>query len=66
MWFHRKMVLKTANGGDVGHCCQKNIFFKCSGGHGKKPIQLTFQVTDGWIHSREGQNFLRRRRAARS
>ena len=26
MWFHRKMVLKRANGGDVGHYCQKKIF----------------------------------------
>ena len=40
----RKMVLKTANGGDMGHYGQKGIIFKYAGG--KDPMGLVFQVTD--------------------
>ena len=40
----RKLILKTANGGDMKHYGQKEIIFKHEGG--KEPIGLTFQVTD--------------------
>ena len=43
---NRKMVLKTANGGDMEHYGQKEILFKCNSGEGKELIGLTFQVTD--------------------
>ena len=43
---NRKMVLKTANGGDMEHYGQKEILFRCNSGEGKEPIGLTFQVTD--------------------
>ena len=41
----KKLVLKTANGGDMEHHGQKEVFFKC-GGENKEPMGLTFQVTD--------------------
>lgn len=41
----RRMRLKTANGGDMTHCGQKDILFQ-SGGRGGDPLGLTFQVTD--------------------
>jgi hypothetical protein len=40
----RNMILKTANGGDMGHYGQKEVIFKHA--NGKDPIGLTFQVTD--------------------
>ena len=40
----RKIMLKTANGGDMGHYGQKEVFFKHDGG--KDPMGITFQVTD--------------------
>ena len=43
---NRKMVLKTANGGDMEHYGQKEILFRCKSGEGEEPIGLTFQVTD--------------------
>ena len=46
----RKLVLKTANGGDMTHYGQKEVIFKC-GGTGWEPMGLTFQVTDGGSRS---------------
>ena len=40
----RKMVLKTANGGDMHHYGQKEVSFEYEGG--KEVMGLTFQVTD--------------------
>ncbi len=40
----RNMILKTANGGEMGHYGQKEVTFKHAGG--ADPIGLTFQVTD--------------------
>ena len=42
----RKMVLRTANGGDMEHYGEKEIFIKYGGGEGKDPVGLRFQVTD--------------------
>ena len=42
----RKMVLRTANGGDMEHYGEKEIFNKYGGGEGKDPVGLRFQVTD--------------------
>lgn len=42
----RKMVLRTANGGDMGHYGEKEIIFKYEGGEAKDPVGLKFQVTD--------------------
>ena len=42
----KRMILKTANGGDMGHYGQKEVLFKCGGIEGKEPMGLTFQVTD--------------------
>jgi hypothetical protein len=40
----KKLILRTANGGDMQHYGQKEVVFKHGGGSG--PIGLTFQVTD--------------------
>ena len=40
----RKMMLKTANGGDMNHFGQKEVIFRYEGG--KEVMGLTFQVTD--------------------
>ena len=42
----RKMVLRTANGGDMQHYGKKEIIFKYEGGEDKDPVGLKFQVTD--------------------
>ena len=42
----RKMVLRTANGGDMEHYGEKEVIFKYEGGEGKDPVGLKFQVTD--------------------
>ena len=40
----KNMILKTANGGDMGHYGQKEVIFEHA--NSKDPIGLTFQVTD--------------------
>ena len=42
----RKMVLRTANGGDMEHYGEKEIFIKYGGGEERDPVGLRFQVTD--------------------
>ena len=42
----RKMLLRTANGGDMQHYGQKEVTFNYDGGESKDPIGLKFQVTD--------------------
>ena len=42
----RKMVLRTANGGDMQHYGEKEVMFKYEGGEDKDPVGLKFQVTD--------------------
>ena len=42
----RKMVLRTANGGDMEHYGEKEIFMKYDGGEERDPVGLRFQVTD--------------------
>jgi len=42
----KKMVLRTANGGDMEHYGEKEIIFKYEGGERKDPVGLKFQVTD--------------------
>ena len=42
----RKMLLRTANGGDMQHCGEKEVTFKYDGGESKDRIGLKFQVTD--------------------
>ena len=42
----KKMLLRTANGGDMQHYGEKEVTFKCDGGESKDPIGLKFQVTD--------------------
>ena len=42
----RKMLLRTANGGDMQHYGEKEVTFKYDGGENKDPIGLKFQVTD--------------------
>ena len=42
----KRMVLKTANGGDMEHYGQKEVLFKCGDAKDTEPMGLTFQVTD--------------------
>ena len=42
----RKMVLRTANGGDMQHYGEKEVLFKYEGGENRDPVGLKFQVTD--------------------
>jgi hypothetical protein len=42
----RRMVLRTANGGDMTHHGEKEIIFKHNGGENHDPIGIKFQVTD--------------------
>ncbi len=42
----RKMVLRTANGGDMEHYGEKEVIFKYEGGETADPVGLRFQVTD--------------------
>ena len=42
----RKMILRTANGGDMEHYGEKEVIFKYGGGDDKDPVGLKFQVTD--------------------
>ena len=42
----RKMVLRTANGGDMQHYGEKEVLFKYEGGECRDPVGLKFQVTD--------------------
>ena len=42
----RKMILRTANGGDMEHYGEKEVIFKYGGGEEKDPVGLKFQVTD--------------------
>ena len=42
----KKMLLRTANGGDMQHYGEKEVTFKYDGGENKDPIGLKFQVTD--------------------
>ena len=42
----RKMLLRTANGGDMEHYGEKEIIFKYEGGETADPVGLRFQVTD--------------------
>ena len=42
----RKMVLRTANGGDMQHYGEKEVVFMYEGGECEDPIGLKFQVTD--------------------
>jgi hypothetical protein len=43
---NRGLTLRTANGGDMQHCGEKNITFKHRCGERKGPAGLKFQVTD--------------------
>ena len=42
----RRMLLRTANGGDMEHYGEKEIIFKYEGGEMADPVGLRFQVTD--------------------
>ena len=42
----RKMLLRTANGGEMQHYGEKEVTFKYDGGENKDPIGLKFHVTD--------------------
>jgi hypothetical protein len=42
----RKMILRTANGGDMDHYGEEEVIFKYDGGEDKDPVGLKFQVTD--------------------
>ena len=42
----RKMLLRTANGGDMEHYGEKEVIFKYEGGEMADPVGLRFQVTD--------------------
>ena len=42
----RKMILRTANGGDMEHYGEKEVIFKYEGGETADPVGLKFQVTD--------------------
>ena len=42
----RELKLRTANGGEMRHYGEKQVTFRYSGGEGRDPVGLRFQVTD--------------------
>jgi hypothetical protein len=42
----RQLKLRTANGGEMTHYGEKEVFVKYKGGEAKDPIGMKFQVTD--------------------